>query len=81
VTPEQHIWACALAVEKQHGSQAAIFIAERIGALALQGDAPGVQMWKAIAARLDALSRSNPGEASWEVWPRATSGSRDYCNL
>lgn len=64
VTPEQHIWACALAVERQHGSRAAVFVAERIGALALQGDAAGVEMWKAIAARLDALSRSDPGEAS-----------------
>jgi len=58
--PERHIWACALAVEKQHGSEAPLFIAERIGALALQGDAEGVAMWTAIAGRLDAL-RADPG--------------------
>lgn len=64
MTPEQHIWACALAVERQHGPRAAVFIAERIGALALQGDAAGVEMWKAIAARLDALSRADHREST-----------------
>lgn len=64
VTPEQHIWACALAVERQHASRAAVFVAERIGALALEGDAAGVEMWKAIGAKLDALSWSKPREAS-----------------
>jgi hypothetical protein len=62
VTPEQHIWACALAIERQHGARAAVFVAERIGALALQGDAAGVTRWKAIAARLDALSSPRRGE-------------------
>lgn len=55
LTPDQHIWACALAVEKQHGEGAPLFVAERIGALALAGDDEGVAMWKAIANRLDAL--------------------------
>lgn len=55
LTPEQHIWACALAVEREHGTHAPLFVAERIGALALAGDAAGVQMWQAIAARLDAV--------------------------
>lgn len=55
MTPEQHIWACALAVEKQHGKGAPLFVAERIGALALADDGEGVAMWKAIAVRLDPL--------------------------
>lgn len=55
VTGEQHIWACALAIEKQYGERAPLHVAERIGALALAGDLEGVAMWKAIAARLDAL--------------------------
>jgi len=63
VTPERHIWACALAVEKQHGKGAQLFVAERIGALALAGDGEGVAMWKAIAVRLDALrSGTQPSE-------------------
>jgi hypothetical protein len=51
----RHIWACALAVEKQHGADAPRFAAERIGALALAGDAGGVAMWQAIAARLEVM--------------------------
>jgi hypothetical protein len=59
MTPEQHIWACALEIERQHGPKAGVFVAERIGALALQGDMDGVSMWKAIAARLQTLSQSS----------------------
>jgi hypothetical protein len=55
MTPEQHVWACAVAVERQHGDRAPVFVAERIGALALAGDAAGVAMWQAIAARLHEL--------------------------
>ena len=53
----QHIWACALAIEKQHGADAPRFVAERIGALALAGDTDGIAMWKAIAVRLDAMRK------------------------
>lgn len=65
LTPDQHIWACALAVEKQHGEEAPLFVAERIGALALAGDEAGVAIWKAIAVRLDALrgGRQQPGHS------------------
>lgn len=57
LTEERHLWACALAVEKQHGADAPRFVAERIGALALAGDGAGVERWKAIAAKMDALAR------------------------
>lgn len=60
LTPDQHIWACALAVEKRHGDGAPLFVAERIGALALAGDEAGVAIWKAIAVRLDALRGASP---------------------
>lgn len=52
LTPERHVWACAAAVEKQHGERAPLFVAERIGSLAVAGDTAGVEMWRAIAARL-----------------------------
>jgi len=61
VTEEQHLWACALEIQRQHGDRAPVFVAERIGALALAGDMAGVDRWKAIAACMDALS-----------WPRGT---------
>lgn len=56
LTPERHIWACALAIQRQYGERAPLHVAERLGALALAGDADGVAMWQAIAARLDALA-------------------------
>ncbi|KTE15581.1 DUF6961 family protein [Sphingopyxis sp. H115] len=56
LTEERHLWACALAVEKQHGAGAPRFVAERIGALALAGDREGVERWQAIAACLAQLT-------------------------
>ena len=55
MTPERELWACALQVEREHGDNAALWIAERIGALALEGDAAGVARWKAIAEKLALL--------------------------
>lgn len=63
LSPERHIWACAARVENIHGADAPIFVAERIGALALAGDLDGVAMWKAIAARVEALNRCQSGGA------------------
>ena len=56
LSDEQHLWACALAIERQHGARAPVFVAERIGALALAGDAAGVARWTAIAARMNQLT-------------------------
>lgn len=53
---EQHLWACALAVERHHGARAPVFVAGRIGALALASDAAGVERWQAIAARMAKLT-------------------------
>lgn len=55
ITPERELWACALLVEREHGDNAAIYIAERIAALALEDDAAGVARWKAIAEKLAQL--------------------------
>lgn len=61
MSPEEHVWACALAIERQHGARAAVVVAERIGALALAGDHEGIAMWKAIASRLDELIKAQNG--------------------
>jgi hypothetical protein len=50
------LWACANEVLQQHGDRAPVFVAERIGALALSGDEAGVATWQAIAARMDQLN-------------------------
>jgi len=52
MTAEKELWACALAIEKEHGEQAAVWIAERIGILAIEGDIEGIARWKAIAEKL-----------------------------
>ena len=55
MTPDRELWACALLVEREHGERAPLWIAERIGTLALAGDAAGVERWQAIAACLHSL--------------------------
>lgn len=55
ITPERELWACALLVERQHGEAAPVWIATRIGELPLAGDMAGVERWRAVAAKLDAL--------------------------
>ena len=42
-------------MHKQHGEEAPRVIAERIGALVLEGDEAGVAAWKAIAQRYEQL--------------------------
>ena len=57
---DRELWACALAVERRYGDRAPLHVAERIGALVLDGDNDGVEVWKAIAARLDQLRQQPP---------------------
>lgn len=45
----------ALWVEQNYGSEGPVFIASRIGALALEGDEAGVTRWKEIAAAFQSL--------------------------
>jgi hypothetical protein len=56
---DRELWACANQVLQQHGDRAPVFVAERIGALALAGDEAGVAAWRAIATRMDRLNRSD----------------------
>jgi hypothetical protein len=55
VNAERELWACASMVIEQHGDHAPMFVAERIGALAVAGDQAGVDTWQAIAMRMDQL--------------------------
>ena len=60
---EWELWACANQVIAAHGANASTHVAEQIGALALEGDAEGVRTWKAIAARIVELTRSEAPDA------------------
>ncbi|RYD65563.1 MAG: hypothetical protein EOP58_07215 [Sphingomonadales bacterium] len=59
MTPDQERWAEALAVERLHGARAPVWIAERIGALALAGDTAGVARFRQIAAKLESIQRAS----------------------
>jgi hypothetical protein len=50
------LWACANHVLQTHGDKAPLHAAELIGALALAGDAAGIQTWQAIVARIVQLT-------------------------
>ena len=55
MTPDQERWAEALAIERQHGAMAPVWIAERIGALTIAGDHAGVIRFREIAAKYEQL--------------------------
>lgn len=57
MTPEEELWAEALAVLRDHGDGAVLHVVERVATLLLAGDAAGVARWQAIATRLDQLTR------------------------
>jgi len=56
LTFDRERWAEALKVEEIHGDSAIVYVAERIGALAEEGDLEGVERWRQIASRLDQLA-------------------------
>jgi hypothetical protein len=58
------LWACANQVLTTHGEDAPGYVAERIGALALEGDIEGVATWKAIARRLATLTELTPASGA-----------------
>ncbi len=55
VLSDWELWAVAREVMQQHGDRAPGHVAERIGTLALAGDLAGVDVWKAIARRMQVL--------------------------
>lgn len=59
--PEEERWAEAVAIERQHGMMAPMWIAERIGALAMAGDLAGVARFREIAAKYEQLISNKRG--------------------
>lgn len=57
---ERELWACAIEMLRQHGEDAPVRVAARIGAMVLAGDTAGIATWKAIAHRLDQLAKGDP---------------------
>ena len=54
------LWAVASTVLDQHGEGAPLFVATRIGALALEGGEAGVVSWKEVARRVSMLASGPP---------------------
>lgn len=54
----------ALWVEKHHGADGMIFIAEKIGGFVLNGEQGGVELWRGVASRFDELLRSKTGHCA-----------------
>lgn len=59
---EQELWAVALWVEREHGSDGPNHIAKQVTRLAEAGDFDGVMMWRRVVERYDALV-GNDGKA------------------
>lgn len=55
MSPEQHLWACALEMERQHGEAAFLCAAMRADELAKEGAFEGARTWRAILSRIEAL--------------------------
>lgn len=60
---DHELWAIALKVENDHGSEGPRHIAERIGGAAIAGEWDAVAMWKAVAAKYDLLRQDASGRA------------------
>ncbi|MEJ5979312.1 hypothetical protein WG901_21845 [Novosphingobium sp. PS1R-30] len=57
MTDEQHLWACALEVERQHGKSAFLFASMRADQLQADGAFEGARVWRAILERIEALEQ------------------------
>lgn len=55
MTRDQELWGMAIMLLRQHGEQAPLKVAERIGELAVAHEAGGVQLWREVAHRMNAL--------------------------
>lgn len=55
MTQDQELWGVASMMLNRHGRNAPVKVAERLGALAVAGEAEGVAMWQEVARRLHML--------------------------
>ncbi len=56
MTRDQELWGMAATLLRHHGDKAPLRVAERIGALAMQGEMGGVELWREVARRMLALT-------------------------
>ena len=63
MSEDQHLWACALEVERQHGEEASQFASTRAQELEAEGAFEGARTWRSIHERIQAL-----GGGGGSVW-------------
>ena len=55
LTRDTELWACALAIEREHGPAAFLHAAMQIDVLDSQGAREAAAVWRDVLTRLDAL--------------------------
>ena len=55
MTRDQELWACAIAVERQHGEGAFLHAAMEIDRLDAEGERDAAGVWREVLKRLEAL--------------------------
>ena len=57
MTPEKHLWACALEIERQHGRDAWMFATMRMQDLKADCDFEGAETWRTIRRHILTLRK------------------------
>ena len=55
LTRDQELWACALAIERQHGEAAFLHAAMEIDRLDAEGERDAAGVWREVLKRLEVL--------------------------
>ncbi|QUL38139.1 hypothetical protein [Erythrobacter sp. JK5] len=57
MTRDEEIWAMALWVEKHHGSDGWLFIAQKQDRLFAEGEFDGVKLWQDVGSKFEKLQK------------------------
>ena len=55
MTRDQELWACALAIEREHGEGAFLHAAMEIDRLDAEGESEAAKVWREVLKRIEAL--------------------------
>ena len=61
LTRDQELWACALAVERQHGEGAFLHASFEINRLDAEGQRQAANVWREVLKRIDKLEAGAKG--------------------
>ena len=61
MTRDQELWACALAIERQHGEAAFLHASMQIDCLDAEGNPEAARVWKEVLKRIEALEATLRG--------------------